>query len=168
MAKRRFINGKITAWRRKKTGNNPTDRSKLGTKRSGLCEGGGIPIGVCLEGANIHDMKLLSETIESMIIERPAYLETIVNLCLDKAFDFRECEETIVENSMRPHIRRRGEEIKEKQEAIKPRRWPIERTFSWFNRYRRLLIRWEKNPDNYLAFIHIACCIMVFSKLILG
>jgi transposase len=113
-------------------------------------------------------MKLLTETLESMIIERPAYLETIVNLCLDKAFDFRECEETVVENLMRAHIRRRGEEIKEKQEGKKPRRWPIERTFGWFNRYRRLLIRWEKNPLNYLAFIHIACCIMVLSKLILG
>ena len=77
-------------------------------------------------------------------------------------------EKTIVENFMRPHIRRRGEEIKEKQEGKKLRRWPIERTFSWFNRYRRLLIRWGKNPLNYLAFIHIACRIMVFSKLILG
>lgn len=113
-------------------------------------------------------MNLLPEMIDSIAIERPAYLPVTVNLCMDKGFDFRECEETFVENCMRPHIRRRGEEIAEKQEGKKPRRWVVERDFSWLNRYRRLLIRWEKNPVNYLAFIHIACCVMVLSKLIVG
>jgi len=103
-----------------------------------------------------------------MVIERPAYLEVIVNLCLDKGYNYKECEETVFENQMRPHIRRRGEEIVQKQEGKKPRRWPIERTFSWFNRYRRLLIRWKKKPENYLGFIHIACCVMVLARLILG
>jgi putative transposase len=140
----------------------------LGTKRNCLCDGDGVPLAVCLSGANIHDMKRLQETIESMIIERHAYLAVTINLCLDKGFDYRECEETVVENCMRPHIRRRKEEIIEKQAGKKPRRWPIERTFSWFNRYRRLLIRWEKKPENYLGFLHIACCIMVLFKLITG
>ena len=152
----------------KKTGPNPTDRGKLGIKRCIICDGQGIPVGVELEAANPHDMKLLSEMIDSIIIERPAYLPVRVNLCLDKGFDYRECEELVVENCMRPHIRARGEEIQEKQEGKKPRRWVVERDFSWLNRYRRLLIRWEKNPANYLAFIHIACCVMVLSKIFVG
>ena len=127
-----------------------------------------MPISIYLEGANIHDMKLLGETIDSINIERPAFLETIVNLCLDKGYDYPECEELIIENLMRPHIRHRGEEIEEKRQGTKPRRWVIERDFSWINRYRRLLIRWEKKPENYLAFIHIACSVMVLSRLFVG
>ena len=152
----------------KKTGPNPTDRGKLGTKRGIICEGQGIPVGVNLEAANPHDMKLLQEMIDNIVIERPAYLPVRVNLCLDKGFDYRKCEELVVENCMRPHIRARGEEIKDKEEGKKPRRWVIERDFSWLNRYRRLLIRWEKNPANYLAFIHIACCVMILSKFFVG
>ena len=127
-----------------------------------------MPISVCLEGANIHDMKLLRQTIDNINIERPAFLETIVNLCLDKGYDYLECEELIVEKGMRPHIRHRGEEIEDKMQGKKPRRWVIERDFSWFNRYRRLLIRWEKKSENYLAFIHIACSVMLLSKLFVG
>jgi len=152
----------------KKTGPNPTDRRKLGVKRGIICEGQGIPVGVCLEAANLNDMKLLAEMIDSIVIERPAYLETTVNLCLDKGFDYRECQELVIENCIRAHIRARGEEIKDKEEGKKPRRWVVERDFSWFNRHRRLLIRWEKIPANYLAFIHIACCVMVLSKIFVG
>jgi putative transposase len=113
-------------------------------------------------------MKLLPEMLNSIVVERPATLEVTVNLCLDKGFDYNECQETVVENQMRPHIRARGEEIIEKQEGKKPRRWVVERDFSWLNRYRRILIRWEKIPANYLAFIHIACCVIVLSNLNVG
>jgi transposase len=41
--------------------------------------------------------------------------------------------------------------------GYRARRWVVERTHSWMNRFRRLLIRWEKKVDNFLAMIHIAC-----------
>ncbi len=41
--------------------------------------------------------------------------------------------------------------------GYRARRWVVERTHSWFNRFRRLLIRWEKKPANYLGMIHFAC-----------
>jgi hypothetical protein len=53
-----------------KAGPNPTDRGKSGVKRSVLTEGHGVPIGVTIEGANRHDMKLVRPTIESMVVER--------------------------------------------------------------------------------------------------
>src|SRR5256712_14217082 len=53
-----------------KTGPNHTDRGKSGVKRSLLTEGHGLPIGLMIEGANRHDMKLLRPTIESIIVER--------------------------------------------------------------------------------------------------
>jgi hypothetical protein len=57
------------------------------------------------------------------------------------------------------HIRPRGEEAKAlKQEAgFKARRWVMERTHSWRNRFRRVLIRWDKKVRNYPGFLHLAC-----------
>jgi transposase len=64
------------------------------------------------------------------------------------------------------HIRARGEEAQAiKAEAgYKARRWVVERTHSWFNRFRRILIRWEKKPENYLALLHFACAIITYKQ----
>ena len=82
--------------------------------------------------------------ITDIVVERPLYLETFVNLCLDKGYKSRDSEELIYENQMRSHIPEKGKTITIKDPKKKARRWSIERTFSWFNRYRRLLIKWEK------------------------
>jgi transposase len=58
----------------------------------------------------------------------------------------------------------RGEE-KEEKEAIpgyRAERWVVERTHSWMNRFRRLLIRWEKKVKNYEAMLHFACAWICF------
>ena len=55
----------------KKTGKNPTDRGKKGTKKSLVTDGDGGPLGVVIAGANVHDCKLLGETIEAVVVERP-------------------------------------------------------------------------------------------------
>ena len=55
----------------KSTGPNPTDRAKSGTKRSILVDGKGVPLGVCVDGANRHDMKLTKATLQSIDIYRP-------------------------------------------------------------------------------------------------
>ena len=56
-------------------------------------------------------------------------------------------------------IRGRGEEAQQiKREAgFRARRWVVERTHSWLNRFRRILTRWEKRADTYLAMLHLAC-----------
>ena len=55
----------------KSTGPNPTDRAKSGTKRSILVDGKGLPLGVCVDGANRHDMKMTKATLQSIVIYRP-------------------------------------------------------------------------------------------------
>ena len=55
------------------------------------------------------------------------------------------------------HIRSRGEEATAKQAGQQARRWPVERTHSWMNRFRSLLTRWAKKERNYLAMLHFAC-----------
>ncbi|MGH2411467.1 MAG: IS5 family transposase [Chloroflexota bacterium] len=149
----------------KKTGPNPTDRGKGGAKRSLLTEGGGVPIGMAIDGANRNDMKLVQATLESLVVERPQpTADQPQGLCLDKGYDFAEVRATLRAFGFTAHIRARGEEaVAIKQEAgFKARRWVVERAHSWLNRFRRLLVRWDKKAQNYLAFLHFACGMVAY------
>lgn len=129
-------------------------------KRSLLTEGHGVPIGLAIEGANRHDMKLSRPTLESIIVERPEPTEEHPQgMCLDKAYDYDEVRDLLREFGFPAHIRSRGEEAKaiKREAGFKARRWVVERAHSWMNRFRRLLVRWDKKPQNYLAFLHFAC-----------
>lgn len=124
-----------------------------------------MPIGLAIEGAHRHDMKLVRETIESMVVDRPEpAAEQPQGMCLDKGYDYQEVRDTLCEFGFTAHIRSRGEEAKElRAEAGKrARRWVVERSHRWLNRFRRLLIRWEKKPENYIAFLHFACALIAF------
>jgi putative transposase len=149
----------------KKTGPNPTDRAKCGVKRSLLTEGHGVPIGLVIDGANRHDMKLLRSTIESIVVERPkASAEEPQGMCLDKGYDYDEVREILGEFGFTAHIRARGEEAREiaREAGKRARRWVVERSHSWMNRFRRILVRWEKKPEHYIAFLHFACALIAF------
>jgi transposase len=149
----------------KKIGPNPTDRGKGGVKRSLLTEGDGIPIGLTVDGANRHDMKLAEPTLDAIVVERPEPTEEEPQgMCLDKGYDYDAVRETLSEFGFTAHIRSRGEEARElaREAGHRARRWVVERTHSWINRFRRLLIRWEKKSENYLAMLHFACGLISF------
>jgi transposase len=134
-------------------------------KRSVLTDGHGVPIGVAVEGANRHDMKLVRPTIDSIVIERPEPTEERPQgMCLDTGYDYTEVRDTLKEFGFTAHIRARGAEAQAlKTEAgFRARRWVVERAHSWMNRFRRLLVRWDKKPRNYLAFLHFACGLIAF------
>jgi transposase len=148
-----------------KTGRNPTDRGKLGVKRSLLTDGHGVPIGLVVAGANRHDMQLTQPTLESMVVERPEpTAEQPQRVCLDKGYDYEEVRVILRDFDFTAHICARGEEAKAiaTDARFRARRWVVERTHSWFNRFRRLLIRWEKKPENSLAMLHFACGVIAF------
>lgn len=134
------------------------DRAKAGTKRSLLTEASGVPIGLCVAGANKNDFKMFVETIWSIPVQRPApTLENPQHLCLDKGYDYEQVRALAEAFGFVAHIRSRGEETTEKQAGQKARRWPVERTHSWMNRFRSLLTRWAKKERNYLAMLHFVC-----------
>lgn len=147
------------------TGPNPTDRGKLGTKRSILTDGYGVPISAIIDGANRHDSVLLEATIASIPIGRPlATPDNPHGMCLDKAFDSTVSREILAEYNYIPHIRSRGQEKTDLASipGHRARRWVVERLHSWLNRFRRLLIRWEKKSENYLGFLHFVCGLIAF------
>jgi putative transposase len=152
----------------KKTGPNPTDRGKLGTKRHILTDQRGTPLSAIVTGANTHDMKAAFETLDGTVVERPAPRRYHPqHLCLDKGYDFQEIEFGVVKRGYIPHMRHRGE-IENPIKRYKPKRWVVERSASWLNRFRKLLIRWEKKAENYLGLVQLACCITVYRRTILG
>jgi transposase len=141
-------------------GKHPTDRGKIGTQRRVLTDGGGVPLGVAVEGANRNDFKMARETLESIPVARPAPTpEQPQGMCLEKGYAVDEVRELLAELRFTAHIRARGEEAQAitREAGYKARRWVVERTHRWMNRFRRLLVRWDKQVRNYLAFLPLAC-----------
>ena|SRR6476469_7031520 len=151
------------------SGSNPTtDRGKRGTKRHVLVDQKGIllSIVIIITSANTHDMKATTNILDNVVVKRSSDKQ---NLCLDKGYDFSEIEREVIKRRYVPHIRHRGVE----KELIKieyvTKRWVvIERTNSWRNRFRKLLVRYEKKSENYLALVCLACCIIVYRRIVLG
>ena len=127
----------------------------------------GLPLSIVLDGANRHDSKLLEDTLGSIVIARPEVTEDHPqNLCLDAGYTGK--QDVVTNCQYEPHIVPRGEEKKEKENNpdFKARRWVVEVLHSHMNRFRKLLVRYEKKESNYLALIQFACAVIVWRKLI--
>jgi putative transposase len=139
------------------------DRGKQGTKRSLLVEASGVPVGLAVAGANKNDFKLLAETLWSIPVERPEpTAKSPQHLCLDKGYDYQEVRWIAEAFGFTAHIRSRGEEVTAKQVGQKARRWPVERTHSWMNRFRSVLTRWAKKAANYEGLLHFICGLIAY------
>jgi putative transposase len=161
------------------TGHNPTDRSKLGSKRHILTDKNGIPLSTFITSANTHDVTVAIDTVDRIVIQRPSsssssssskskYNQKKQNLCLDKAYHSKEVEQEIIKRGYKPHIRHRMEEEKLFHIKYPARRWVVERTNSWHNRFRKLFTRYEKKDENYLGLVQLANSLIVYRRLILG
>ena len=118
--------------------------------------------------ANRHDSLLLQDILEAVVVEPPnPVTELEQHLCLDKAFDGAPSDATARVFGYEPHVRRIGEEKKDRRgrKTKKARRWVAERTISWLNRCRGVLVRWEKKAQNYLAVVQLACALLWYRRL---
>ena len=105
------------------------------------------------------------ETLESVPVDRPEPTQRRPQgLCLDKGYDYDEVRALAKEFSFTAHIRCRGEEANaiKKSARFKARRWVVERAHSWMNRFRRILVRWEKRGDTYVAMLHLSVAIITW------
>ncbi len=175
------------------TGNNPKDRSKLGTKRHILTDKKGIPLSAVISSASTHDIKLVTNVVDNIVIERPSSSSRpktgrrkrrkLQHLCLDKAYNSEPEEQELLKRGYVLHIpqkRRKGEKEEENvevkatiQHALNrkkhsAKRWVVERTNSWHNRFRKLFTRYEKKVENYLGLVQLSCSIIIYRKTILG
>src|SRR3954467_3616886 len=122
MAINRFYIHKVTFRGEMTVGSNPTDRSKLGTKRHILTDKNGIPLSVVISSANTHDIKLVTDVMDNMIIRRSSpstkcnssRKRKLQHLCLDKAYNSKTVKQAIIKRGYVPHIdykRNRGQKI---------------------------------------------------------
>jgi putative transposase len=142
------------------TGPNPTDRAKSGTKRHILTDRRGVPLAVTVSGANVHDMRMALPTLDAARRYSPGPRFRPINLCLDKGYDYQIVDDGIKQRSIIGHTRRRGEAPMMGCVQGVPRRWVVERTNSWHNRFRALVIRWERKSAHYLAICQLACALI--------
>jgi putative transposase len=155
-----------------KTGKNPTDRAKSGTKRHVLTDRRGVPLAVTLSGAHEVDKKYVVPTLQAQVVRRPlrAVLTPtqLFHFAADKSYDDPDVRRTLRRRGYVVHIaykRHRGEpktEPVQKGRRHPARRWVVERTNSWHNRFRSLKLRWERKPENYLALVQFACVLIIF------
>lgn len=152
-----------------KTGKSPVDRGKVGTKRSTLTDGRGTPLATVVTSANRHDKKVAADTIDKIEERRPKTKQRRrQHLAVDKGYGFADTHKDFAERGYIVHGRKPGDPEPEVAPEKKhpARRWVVERTHSWFNRFRRLLIRWEKDDANYEAMVAIASTLIVFGRAI--
>lgn len=117
-----------------------------------------------LTGANVHDSKAHQQTWTSLIIARPPATKVEQHACEDKAYDSKAIRQWLTKRGYGVHIPRRGAAV-DKKPATRchpAQRWVVERTGRWHNLFRRLKTRYEKNSENYLAFIELANAIICF------
>ena len=86
---------------------------------------------------------------------------------MDKGYDFEEVRQIVAEFGFTAHIRSRGEEAQDlkRKARAKARRWVVERTHSWMNRFRGILIRWNKKAENYVAMLHMAFAFIIWGRM---
>jgi transposase len=127
-----------------------------------------VPLSVVLTGANVHDVKGLEAVLNTIVVERPDWRGVpYENLCADAGYFGEPALETIVLRGYIPHVVSRGTEKQElkNDRNKKARRWVVERFHSWLNRFRKLLVRYEKKAWNFLGLIELACAFICYRQI---
>jgi putative transposase len=133
-----------------------------------LVDGEGGPLGVVLAAANVNDQKLLRETIEAIVIERPEPTAgEPQHLCLDASYDNPTGRAAAEAGPYTPHIVpvRKEKRSTGRKRGRKARRWVVERTLAWLCKCRAILIRYDKKDENYLGLIQLACALLWYRRL---
>jgi len=133
-----------------------------------LVDAEGGPLGVVIAGANVNDQKLLRETIEAIVVDRPQPTKAKPqHLCLDAAYDNPTGREAAAEAKYTPHIVpvRKEKRSTARTKGHKPRRWVVERTLAWLCKCRGILVRYDKKDENFLGLIQLACALFWFRRL---
>ena len=130
-------------------------------------DGNGVPLSLVVTGANRHDVSQLEAVLDAIVVQRasPPHRRH-KHLCADAGYTGAPALKVIEEHGYIPHVKGRGQEASElKRRPEKARRWVVEVAHSWFNRFRKLLVRYEKLDRSFLALNHLAASIIAFRKI---
>ena len=128
-----------------------------------MVDRGGIPLAVGQSAANVHDSKMMEETLDAI---RPIHgprgrpgrpRKRPQKLHADKGYDFPRCRKALRKRGIKGRVARRGVDSSERLGRY---RWVVERTLSWLNRFRRLKVRYERRVDIHQAFLDLGCALI--------
>ena len=151
-----------------KTGPNPTDRGKPGAQHHLVAERGGAPLAACSTAANVNEGTLLARLVDTIPPlrqprrrpgrprRRPAKLHA------DKAYASEANRALLRRRGITPRIARPKVDSSQRLGRY---RWVVERDFAWLHRNRRLLVRYERDPDLHDAFLNLGCALICWQLL---
>jgi IS5 family transposase len=130
-------------------------------------DGRGVPLSLIVTAANVNDGKRINEVISAIVVERECTpVRRNKHLCADAGYRSADNVRIIEAHGYIPHVvdRRKEADIKRRDPKKKARRWVVEVCHSWFNRFRKLLVRYEKLERSFVALNHLAAAIIAFRK----
>jgi transposase len=130
-----------------------------------ICDGHGLPLALHLASASPAEVRLVEDTLEDRFLAH--YPDRLIG---DKAYDSDALDETLrttwgIEMIARHRRNRKVPTQDGRPLRRRKRRWKIERLFAWFHNSRRLVVRWERHPENFLAMFHLAAVIILLRHL---
>ena len=143
-----------------KTGKNPTDRRKLGTKHHIVTDAHGVPLAVTITGSNVPDVKELLHVVDAIPDvcgkvghprKRPKMLYG------DRAYDSEPARQELRKRGICPRIAHRGTEH---GSGLGIYRWVVERTVSWLHSFRKLRLRTDRTGGIHEAFVALASALI--------
>ncbi len=123
----------------------------------------GLPLAAHVASALPHEVTLVAATLdERFVVEQP------IRLLGDMAYDSDRLDEAMLERGIELIAPNRANRRQRTQDG-RPlrryrRRWKVERLFAWLHNFRRLVVRWERYPENFLGFIHLACILILLRR----
>jgi transposase len=128
-----------------------------------LVDARGVPLSIIVTAANRNDITQLVPTLDAVVAPRPALgARARQHLCADAGFVGAAARQDMIDRDYTPHVRPRGEERTQRAQGKRPRRWVVEVAHSWFTRFRKLLVRYEKMHRSYMALSMLAAAIIAF------
>lgn len=133
-------------------------------------DGRGTPLSLVVTAANVNDVTQVEEVLKAIMVQRPSPAKRrSKHLCADAGYRGKNAMRVILAHGYIPHVVGRKCEANQKKRAPhkKARRWVVEACHGWFNRFRKLLVRYEKLEHTFLALNHLAAAIITLRKIIL-
>ncbi|MGR0482535.1 MAG: IS5 family transposase [Candidatus Electronema sp. V4] len=156
-----FIDGSFVPAKKGAGAVGRTKRGK-GSRIMAVADAVGLPVAVCLASASPHEVKLVEAALDSLFIS--GLPEKLIG---DKAYDSDGLDENLLKKygieMISPHRRNRKKPKTQDGRKLRrcKRRWKVERLFAWLQNFRRLVVRHERHLGNFLAFLQIACSVIL-------
>ena len=139
-----------------------TKRGK-GTKLMAVADRNGLPVAAHTGSASPGEVKLVAATLEERFVVEPPQ-----RLIGDKAYDSDGLDRELLAAGIELIAPNRANRRQPTQDGRRlrryRRRWKVERLFAWPHNFRRLVVRWERYPENFLGFVHLACILILLRR----